>query len=693
MAKDKKGVNPAEQFRKQQKKKGIKKAQEQRKVVREVRSLLNDPEKIEVEIVKYQKLSNENKLDKSLKDKILELKNMKSIALKKQQIEIVQGRRPKADDDEDDDSEGSDNEPAEPQSTSSVSSSSAIPPPSGYHQYPYPGMAMMPSYPSNMPFNPAMMQYPGRPPLMYMPNGNIPPPPPPRPGYGGIPAPRGVMGAGGRGGMVIGGMNGIPPPPPRPMGRGVPLPIQQQMQQQHQQQLSHLPQNRRENKRKRANEEEFDPLDPAGRGYTERFGKKALQQQQLQSEEDNEAPMDTNKTQNIIPSSVPMAEEDGDHQRTDVSQSEQEGEDNETEEQQEEEEKPEINAAVAPLSQPVSSFPVPFSVASFGNFTINREEIMRRRLQLQADNNNITAVEIPKSKVEENNEDEEEKVGPSRPPTHHRQQQIYVEDVSENEENDNEDEDEDEKDEESDEEQEEEEVEEIVGPARPNNSAVYHNYYSAVPENAATAAAPRFFTEDEINNSEEEEQQQIPTSNAKKPGVSLLPGMDYYSESDASSSDSEEDQEYHYEKDIVSVAQRPSEDEEVAHHSEPQRNNSNSYEVKHLSFNNNGNSDTAMPLPSFNNNPTVISSHQSAPKEEKPVLKVMKLDSALTSLVPNVVKKKIAAKPPLKPTPPASAPPTSSVPLKSVPQFVPVTKPSQELDSAYEQFLADIDGL
>jgi hypothetical protein len=673
MAKDKKGVNPAEQFRKQQKKKGIKKAQEQRKVVREVRSLLNDPEKIELEIVKYQKLSNENKLDKSLKDKILELKNMKSIALKKQQIEIVQGRRPKADDDDEDDSEGSDNEPAEPQSSSSVSSSSAIPPPLGYHQYPYPGMAMMPSYPPNMPFNPAMMQYPGRPPLMYMPNGNIPPPPPPRAAYGGIPAPRGIIGAGGRG-MVMGGMNGIPPPPPRPMGGGVPLPLQQQMQQQ-QQQLSHLQQNRRENKRKRANEEEFDPLDPAGRGYTERFGKKALQQQQ-QLEEENEAPIDTNDTQNIIPSSAPMAEED-DHQQPDVSRSE-------PEEQQKEEEQQEKNNVSVP-SQPVSSFPVPFSAASFGNFAINREEIMRRRLQLQADNN--AAVEIPKSKIEENNDDEEE-VGPSRPPTHHPQQQIYVEDVSENDENDN-DEEEDEKDDESDEEQGEAE---IVGPARPSNSTMYYNYYSAVPENPA--AAPRFFTEDEINNSEaEEEEEQIPASNAKKPGVSLLPGMDYYSESDANSSDNEDDQEDHQERDNVSEPQRPS--EAGAHLPEPKGNNSYLHEVQHLAFNNNnGNNGTPMPLPSFNNNAAAISSHQVvSEKEEKPVLKVMKLDSALTSLVPNVVKKKIAAKPSLKPTPPSSAPPTSSVPLKSAPQSVSVTKPSQELDSAYEQFLADIDGL
>ncbi len=80
MGKDKKGVNPAEAFRREEKKKQQKRNAQQKQAVKEIRTLLNDPDKIEDEIQRVQKQSDENRLDKSLKDRILELKRMKDIA-------------------------------------------------------------------------------------------------------------------------------------------------------------------------------------------------------------------------------------------------------------------------------------------------------------------------------------------------------------------------------------------------------------------------------------------------------------------------------------------------------------------------------------------------------------------------------------------------------------------------------------
>jgi hypothetical protein len=51
-----KGLNPADAFRKAQKKAEIKKNKKNQAVVKEVRVLLNDPSKIEAEIDKYQKV-------------------------------------------------------------------------------------------------------------------------------------------------------------------------------------------------------------------------------------------------------------------------------------------------------------------------------------------------------------------------------------------------------------------------------------------------------------------------------------------------------------------------------------------------------------------------------------------------------------------------------------------------------------
>jgi hypothetical protein len=82
----KRELNPADAYRKQQKKKDIQKSKKDQKVVREVQDLLNDPEKIEKEIQRVQSEADSNKLDKTYKDRLRELKMMKSVALKKQQV-------------------------------------------------------------------------------------------------------------------------------------------------------------------------------------------------------------------------------------------------------------------------------------------------------------------------------------------------------------------------------------------------------------------------------------------------------------------------------------------------------------------------------------------------------------------------------------------------------------------------------
>ena len=75
-----KDLNPADAYRKEQRKRELKKCKKDRAIVQEVKDLLNDPQKIQDEIDKVQKESDGNKLDKGLKDRIKELKNMKVVA-------------------------------------------------------------------------------------------------------------------------------------------------------------------------------------------------------------------------------------------------------------------------------------------------------------------------------------------------------------------------------------------------------------------------------------------------------------------------------------------------------------------------------------------------------------------------------------------------------------------------------------
>ena len=84
-----KELNPADVYRKQQRKKDLKKCKETRTVVRSVQELLSDPNKIEEEIQKAQKASDASQLDKGLKDRIKELKMMKGVAMTKQKISSI----------------------------------------------------------------------------------------------------------------------------------------------------------------------------------------------------------------------------------------------------------------------------------------------------------------------------------------------------------------------------------------------------------------------------------------------------------------------------------------------------------------------------------------------------------------------------------------------------------------------------
>ena len=87
-----KELNPADVYRKQQRKKDLKKCKENRSVIRSVQELLSDPNKIEEEIQKAQKESDGSQLDRGLKDRVKELKMMKSVAITKQKIDIASGK-------------------------------------------------------------------------------------------------------------------------------------------------------------------------------------------------------------------------------------------------------------------------------------------------------------------------------------------------------------------------------------------------------------------------------------------------------------------------------------------------------------------------------------------------------------------------------------------------------------------------
>ena len=81
MGKDK-HYNPADVERKRAQKAFKTKTKKKEEALRETRELLMDPGKIQAQIDSVQAESNNNRLDKSLKEKLVELKKMKDVALR-----------------------------------------------------------------------------------------------------------------------------------------------------------------------------------------------------------------------------------------------------------------------------------------------------------------------------------------------------------------------------------------------------------------------------------------------------------------------------------------------------------------------------------------------------------------------------------------------------------------------------------
>lgn len=260
-----KGLNPADAYRKEQKKKEIKKSKKEREKVREVANLLNNPEQIENEIRRVQKESDANKLDKGLKDRLKELKAMKIVADRKQRAKGV----------------GASSDGQERTSSAAPPAPAPRKPEESVYYHPV--------------FNPTGAPPPGQPP-MYRPQGPVdgagtvppPPPPPPRmppsvpgmqPGVTGAPFLRGVPPNGRSAPLPVGGMHGVPLPPPRPPGNissAPPVPMGGYLPQSsgypHQTpgaQPSRMPAHHAP--RQRSQVPVVDPLDPAAEGYTERY--------------------------------------------------------------------------------------------------------------------------------------------------------------------------------------------------------------------------------------------------------------------------------------------------------------------------------------------------------------------------------------------------------------------------------------
>jgi len=77
-------VNPADVQRRLERKEHLKKSKKKVEAVKEMKSMMENPDRIEEEIQKAQALSDATKLDKGLKEKVRELQQMKAVALKRQ---------------------------------------------------------------------------------------------------------------------------------------------------------------------------------------------------------------------------------------------------------------------------------------------------------------------------------------------------------------------------------------------------------------------------------------------------------------------------------------------------------------------------------------------------------------------------------------------------------------------------------
>jgi hypothetical protein len=473
MGKDKKEKNPADAFRKEQRKKELLKLKKDRAVVREVHEMLNDPRKIDAEIAKVQKESNDNKLDKTLKDRIKELQRMKEVAQRKQLILVAQGKITKEEADSrlnpsiyqsnpglSDIHASSKPQPVSNQHTKAASriSTEGLPTYSRgdtvplASSIPVPTSVMMPYPPALTPQLP-MHQVPRGLPIAGLAMGGVGgiPLPPPRP-MGGQPPPPTASRSGvmpppppPRPSMpVAGAVSGYalpPPPPPRSAGWAGPTPpsallmtgqpvgypppgypyMQQPMYAAPYGQLSPYgppagmpyypgyppqvprpgggappPGKERERKARPVRSqrtEEVDPLDPAGKGYTERFGTEAAKKVEAGRDMGgNESAVRTESRHAVVPAgevsmAVDCAEESNEEQSQKREELEGAGLDHYSSDSDEEDDVERTSEQLHPGElEPSVSKPGVWQppAQSFGT-ALSVEELMRRRNMVPSD--------------------------------------------------------------------------------------------------------------------------------------------------------------------------------------------------------------------------------------------------------------------------------------------------------------------
>jgi hypothetical protein len=226
----KKALNPADQYRKEEKKKAAKKNAKVKATIREVNDLLNNPQKIQEQIEQVQKDSDENRLDKGLKDKIKELKMMKNVAIKKQMTkDALTGGAPRDKDSSQSAASASARVPAPAAAAPApAAAASASAPPA--HVAPAPRRRDESIY-FHPQFNPSGAPPPGQPMMYRAQQAGAPAVPAPAPApapqayqhqaqYSSAPRPRGpasIPFPPPPRHPVMGGLNGVPLPPPPPL--------------------------------------------------------------------------------------------------------------------------------------------------------------------------------------------------------------------------------------------------------------------------------------------------------------------------------------------------------------------------------------------------------------------------------------------------------------------------------------------
>ena len=237
MGKGAKNIHPTDAFRKEERARELKKNKKIKAQERALQEMLSNPQKIEDEIKKLQKESDENRLDKTLKDKIKEMKNMLIVANRKQKSKEATSRPLPLVRVETKEEVGDDSltivadTPKDSASNSTLASSTKPLPETSIYYHPL-------YNPSGDPPTGHMPQYRSAPLSTVLPIDPCAPTtataPLAPPGAPGLPPPPGSAG------VLMGGQNGIPLPPPRP---GFPMPPRPQSQAyvpQHMQGMLHM---------------------------------------------------------------------------------------------------------------------------------------------------------------------------------------------------------------------------------------------------------------------------------------------------------------------------------------------------------------------------------------------------------------------------------------------------------------------